>query len=764
MKKVKADISGMHCASCVLRIEKTIGKQPGVQDVAVNFATKEAGITIDQSLTNVGTLSETIMPFGYELHPQAHEMKHDMPMDHDMSKMEMSGHDHTKVSAGETEKLRKDVIRVMPLVAISAGMMIWEMLSESLGLVPILPYDVEEFFHHLLPIMATYTLFVIGQPYLRGLWMFLRRGVADMDSLIGIGTVTAFIYSFALTALEGPLTPYLDTSATYYDVTIVVIGLITLGKYLEARAKTKTGDAIKKLMGMQVKTATVIRDGQEQELMVDQVLKDDVVVIKPGMKIPVDGVVQDGSSYLDESLLTGESIPVEKRQGDKVSAGTINTTGSFTLRATGVGSETLLAHIIALVAEAQGSKAPIQRLVDKVAAIFVPIVVVIAIISFVLWLVIGSNFLPFSQALSYGLVSFVSVLVIACPCALGLATPTAIMVGVGRGALQGILIKNAEVLEKLHQVTTLVVDKTGTLTEGKPEVLSGEELGAMSEQDALSILAGLEAQSEHPLAQAALSYAEKLGAIKQKISDFKNLPGRGVQGSVDNETYYAGGPSLLKELGISLPKSSPAHAAATIIYLATKSEVIFALAIGDKIKAEAKEAIGRLHAMGIDVIMATGDRKEVADVVARELGIDEVLAGVLPQDKLEKIKLLQKKGAIVAMAGDGVNDAPALAQADVGIAMATGSDVSIETSDVTLLKGDIRKIAQAIQLSKSTVRTVKENLFWAFIYNIVGIPLATGMFFPFFGWLLSPVFAGFAMAMSSVSVVMNSLRLKLKKM
>ncbi len=758
MEKVKADISGMHCASCVLRIEKTIGKQPGVQDVAVNFATKEARMTIDPSLTNVGALSEIIKPFGYELHPRAHEMKHDT------SKMGMVGHDHAKVSAAETEALRNNVMRVMPLVAISAGMMIWEILSESMGLVPMLPYDVEEFFHHLLPIMATYTLFVIGRPYLRGLWMFLRRGVADMDSLIGIGTVTAFIYSFALTALEGSLTPYLDTSATYYDVTLVVIGLITLGKYLEARAKTKTGDAIRKLMGMQVKTATVIRDGKEQELMVDQVEKDDVVIIKPGMKIPVDGVIEEGSSYLDESLLTGESVPVEKRQGDKVTAGTINTTGSFTLRATGVGSETLLAHIITLVAEAQGSKAPIQRLVDKVAAIFVPIVVVVAIVSFILWLVIGSNVMPFSLALSYGLVSFVSVLVIACPCALGLATPTAIMVGVGRGAFQGTLVKNAEVLEKLHQVTTLVVDKTGTLTEGKPAVLSGEELSAMSEQDALSILAGLEAQSEHPLAQAALGYAEKMGVKKQKISAFKNLPGKGVQGSIGNETYYAGGPSLLKELGISLPKSFPAYEAATIIYLATKSEVIYALAIGDKIKAEAKEAIGRLHAMGINVIMATGDRKEVADVVARELGIDEVLAGVLPQDKLAKIKSLQKKGQVVAMAGDGVNDAPALARADVGIAMATGSDVSIETSDVTLLKGDIRKIAQAIQLSKATVRTVKENLFWAFIYNIVGIPLATGMFFPFFGWLLSPVFAGFAMAMSSVSVVMNSLRLKLKKM
>ncbi len=763
MEKVTAQISGMHCASCVLRIEKTIGKQPGVLEVAVNLATNEARMVIDPSQTNVQALSQTIKPFGYELHSKGDTVKHDMPMNHDMSPGAMPGHDHAKVSAGETEELRKKVIRVMPLVVIAAGIMLWEILANPLGVVPEMSYDVEEFFHHLLPIMATYTLFVIGQPYLRGLWMFLRRGVADMDSLIGLGTVAAFLYSFAVTAFERLLTPYLDTSATYYDVTIVVIGLITLGKYLEARAKTKTGDAIKKLIGLQVKTATVIRDGQEQELMVDQVVKDDLVVIKPGMKIPVDGIVMEGSSYLDESLLTGESVPVEKLTGDKVSAGTINTTGAFTLRATGVGSETLLAHIIALVAEAQGSKAPIQRLVDKVAAIFVPVVVVIAVASLVLWLVIGSNFLPFSQALSYGLVSFVSVLVIACPCALGLATPTAIMIGVGRGALQGILIKNAEVLEKLHQVTTLVVDKTGTLTQGKPEVLSGEALGTMSEQEALTILASLEGQSEHPLALAVAKYAEHKGATKQKVTDFQNLPGQGVQGEVDNQTYYAGGPSLLKNLALTIPETFSLNEVATIIFLTTKTEIIYALAIGDKIKDEAKEAISKLHAMGINVIMATGDRKQVAEAVAKELGIDEVLAEVLPQDKLAKIKSLQDKGAVVAMAGDGVNDAPALAQADIGIAMATGSDVSIETGDVTLLKGDIRKIAQAIQLSKATVRTVRENLFWAFIYNIVGIPLATGIFFPFFGWLLSPVFAGFAMAMSSVSVVSNSLRLKLKK-
>jgi len=763
MEKVTAQVSGMHCASCVLRIEKTLAKQPGVTDVAVNFATQEARMTIDPHTTSVGVLSETIKPFGYGLHAQVPDMKNVMPLDHDMSKMGMTGHDHAKVSAGETEDLRKKVLWVMPLVIIASVMMFWEILSGSLGLLPDMSYVLEEFFHHLLAVMATYALFVTGQPYLRGLWMFLRRGVADMDSLIGLGTVTAFVYSFVLTAFEAPLAPYLDTSATYYDVTIVVIGLITLGKYLEARAKTKTGDAIRKLMGLQVKTAIIIRGGKELEVGVDQVMIGDQLVIKPGMKIPVDGILEKGASSLDESLMTGEPLPVDKQIGDKVSAGTLNTTGAFTMRATGVGADTLLAHIIRLVGEAQGSKAPIQRLVDKIAAIFVPIVVVIAVVSLILWLVIGGSFMPFSQALSYGLVSFVSVLVIACPCALGLATPTAIIVGVGRGALQGILIKNAEVLEKMHRVTTLVVDKTGTLTEGKPEVISGQVLGLVSESEALSLLLSLEGQSEHPLAQAVVKYATNQQLTQLSVTDFKNLAGQGLRGTIAGETYYAGGPALLQELGLKLPQALVMHATATVVFLATKSEVLYSLAIGDKIKPEAKDAINKLRTMGIRVIMATGDRQESADAVAKELGIEEVLAGALPQTKLAKIQELQEQGAIVAMAGDGVNDAPALAQADVGIAMATGSDVSIETGDVTLLKGDIRKIAQAIQLSKATVRTVKENLFWAFIYNIVGIPLATGLFFPIFGWLLSPVFAGFAMAMSSVSVVANSLRLKLKK-
>lgn len=753
MQKINTHVSGMHCASCVSRIEKTVGSQPGVQKVSVNLATNEARVTFDESQTDIPSLSKTIEPFGYQLHPKQHTPT---------AESSSNGHDHTSMVAGETEALRKKVLISMPMVVFAALVMLWDILAKF-AVVPMMSETLYEFFHHLLPVFATYMLFAVGTPYLRGLWMFFRRRVADMDTLVGLGTMAAFLYSFALTAFEGPLAPYVDVEATYYDVTIVVIGLITLGKYFEARAKARTGSAIKQLLGLQAKTATVVRNGKELVIGIDEVNKGDLVLVKPGMKIPVDGVIIEGASFLDESMLTGEPLPVEKNEGDKVSAGTLNTTGAFSMKASVVGAETLLARIIALVEEAQGSKAPIQRLADKISSIFVPIVLVIAVLSLIAWLAIGGQYLPFADALSFGLVAFVSVLVIACPCALGLATPTAIMVGVGRGALQGMLIKNAEVLEKLHQVTTLVIDKTGTLTEGKPEVTSATATGAMPEAKALGILASLEAQSEHPIAEAILHYAEQQGIKTTKVSKFENIPGQGLKATSGGTIYYAGGPSLLQTLGLAAPKAESTQVATTV-YLATEQEVLLSVAVGDRIKEGAKEALSKLSKLGVRVIMATGDNKGVADAVARELGIDEVLAQVLPQDKLAKIQELQNKGEIVAMAGDGVNDAPALAQADVGIAMATGSDVSIETSDITLLHGDIRKIAQAIQLSQATMRTVRQNLFWAFVYNVIGIPLATGIFFPVFGWLLSPVFAGFAMAMSSVSVVLNSLRLKAKKL
>jgi heavy metal translocating P-type ATPase len=486
------------------------------------------------------------------------------------------------------------------------------------------------------------------------------------------------------------------------------------------------------------------------------------------MKIPVDGIIAEGTSFLDEAMLTGEPLPVEKKEGDKVSAGTMNTTGAFTMQATGVGSETLLARIIALVAEAQGSKAPIQRLADKISSVFVPVVLVIAVLALMAWLVIGGQYLPFSQAVSFGLASFVAVLVIACPCALGLATPTAIIVGVGKGAKEGILIKDAATLEKLHKVDTVVVDKTGTITKGKPELVGIENVSKdLSDKEVISILASLESKSEHPIAHAITEYAKEKKIDLQPVQNFDSIKGKGLKGTIGKTEYFAGNTKLVADLKFSFDLKTFEKETAqgkTPVILATKEEVVAVVFVADAIKLEAVQAVRDLHALGIKVIMLTGDMVNTAKAIAKQVGIDEVVAEVLPDDKLNKIKELQKQGHLVAMAGDGVNDAPALAQADVGIAMGTGTDVAIETAGITLLHGDISKLVKAIRLSKITMTGIKQNLFWAFIYNIVGIPLAAGLFFPFFGWLLNPVFAGLAMAFSSVSVVGNSLRLKAKKL
>lgn len=748
MKKEIAHVEGMHCASCVFRIEETLKKCPGVQSAEVNLATEEARVVFDEAVTNIEELSKSVAPFGYALHNA-------MP----------SQEIQPSQKKEDIDGLRRNVLVSIPFMVIAVGMMLWDLFSKEWGLLPVMSPVVEVFFHHLLPILATYMLFVVGTPYLRGLWMFLRTGIADMNSLIGLGTVVAFLYSFTLSAFEDVLKPFLDTSATYYDVTIVVIGLITLGSYLEARAKIRTGDALKKLIGLQVKTAIVFRHGKEEEVSLSEVQKGDIVLVKPGMRIPVDGVLDTGELYIDESLLTGESMPVLKKKGDVVRAGTMNTTGACSFRVTGVGSETMLARIIALVGDAQGSKAPLQRLADRISSVFVPVVLGIAVVTFLIWIGVGGMFLPFSQALSLGLVSFVSVLVIACPCALGLATPTAIIVGVGRGALMGILFKNAEVLERLHKTTVVVLDKTGTLTQGAPEVreVIARDESRMAQYGDIAF--SLEHFSEHPLARAVLNYAEHTyGSTQQEVLHFTNLPGEGVSGEIEGVLYYMGGHSLLARLGIDVWSDERILSSrGTLLFLTTAHEILSVFIVEDRIKEGAKAAVQALRDMNIRIVMATGDRKETADVVARELGIDDVLARAMPEDKVKKILELQRLGDFVVMAGDGVNDAPALAQADVSMAMSTGSDVAIETSDITLLQGDIEKIAEAIALSRATVRTMRQNLFWAFLYNVIGIPLAAGVLYPFFGLLLSPVFAGAAMALSSVSVITNALRLKHKK-
>ncbi len=763
----------MHCASCANIIERTLKKTEGVQSIEVNYWTETAKMAFDESKTNVQALSKKIEPLGYSFAiPEAHMVNTHSMSAHDMGMSEDEHAAHLGLNQSKEDKLREIralrtlVISAIPLAIVSIFVMGWDIFSQS-HIVPEMSYTVKEFFHHLLPLFATYTLFVVGKPYLLGFYRFLRYGKANMDTLIGIGTVAAYLYSFVVTAFEDALKPFINVEHTYYDVTIVVITFIALGKYLEARSKLKTGDAIEKLLNLQAKTALVIRDGKEVEISVNDVQHDDLIIVKPGSKIPVDGVVTEGVSFVDESMVTGEPMPVQKKINDSVVSGTINTSGSFIFRATKVGSETLLAQIITMVGEAQGSKAPIQALADKISAIFVPIVLVIAFACLIVWLLFGTGPLGFSQALSFGLVSFVGVLVIACPCALGLATPTAIIVGVGKGAREGILIKDAATLEKLHKVNTVIVDKTGTITVGKPTLVNIWNLSDMTDIELIWILASLEKKSEHPIAHAIANYAQEKNIAVHNVSDFNWIQGKWLKWVIAGIEYYVGNVRLLKDLWISFDVAQIEAftlQGKTPVILATKEKVLGFVMVADEVKAESKQAISDLHGLGITVVMITGDDEKAAKHIASLVGIDDVIAHVLPQDKMEKIKKLQSEGRIVAMAGDGVNDAPALAQADVGIAMGTGTDVAIESAGITLLGGDISKLVKAIKLSKMTMRGIKQNLFWAFIYNIVGIPLAAGIFYPIFGWLLNPVFAGLAMAFSSVSVVWNSLRIKNKKL
>lgn len=747
-------IKGMHCASCASIIEKTFKKVDGVSSVQVNYGTEKAKINFDETKTSLKDLSKKIEPLGYSVHMDENHMNH-------------SGGNNTKSEKlSELKDMKNKVISAIPLALISVFIMGWDIFAQ-LKISPEMPIFWKEFFHHLLPVMATYMLFVVGKPYLVGVYRFLRFGKANMDTLIGIGTSVAFIYSFIVGAFEESLRSFINVGSTYFDVVIVVIAFIALGKYLEARSKLKTGDAIEKLLNLQAKTALVVRNGIEIEISIEEVVHGDLIVIKPAGKIPVDGVIIEGSSFVDEAMISGEPIPVEKKIGDTVVAGTINTSGSFIFKATKVGSETLLANIIKMVEDAQGSKAPIQALADKISSIFVPIVLVIAFLTLISWLTIGVNYLGFSQALSFGLTSFVGILVIACPCALGLATPTAIIVGVGKGAREGILIKDAGTLQKLHKVNVVVVDKTGTITKGKPELISIQNFSDDGNDKIISILASLENKSEHPIADAIVSYANlnKIGILSPE--NFEAIKGKGLKGEINGVEYFAGNTKLINDLRLSFDFKKiekETLEGKTPVILANSGKVLAVIMVADAIKKEAIKAVSDLHKLGIKTVMLTGDDKNTAEFIAKQVGIDEIVAEVMPEDKLNTIRNFQNKGYVVAMAGDGVNDAPALAQADVGIAMATGTDVAIESAGITLLHGDISKLVKAIHLSKMTMLGIKQNLFWAFFYNVIGIPLASGLFYPIFGWLLSPVFAGLAMAFSSVSVVGNSLRIKVKKL
>lgn len=742
----------MHCASCAGIIEKTLKKAEGVSAVSVNYGTESATIEFDDAKTNLNALSAMIEPLGYSLDSGE---GHGERLDVNQSK-------HEKMM--ELARMKMGVLSMLPLAFISIGIMSWDALMLA-GAAPDMPRVVEVFFHHLLPVMATYALFVAGKPYLLGVYRFFRYGKANMDTLIGLGTSAAFLYSFILTAFEEVLAPYVNVDQTYYDVTIVIIAFIVLGKYLEVRSKQKTGDAIEQLLRLQAKTALVIREGRETEIALSDVVRNDVIVVKPAGRIPVDGEVIEGSSYVDESVVTGEPMPVKKSVGDMVVSGTMNTEGSFRFRATKVGAETMLSRIIAMVEEAQGSRAPIQALADRISAVFVPIVLGIACVALVGWIGIGTQYFGFSQALSYGLVSFVSVLVIACPCALGLATPTAIIVGVGKGARAGILVKDAATLETLHRVDTIAFDKTGTITKGTPELVSIRVLADRDESSVLQIVASLEATSEHPIAKAMLRSASEKNISVLPITDFLAVKGKGVQGILGSETYFVGNGALMDSIGVTYDREMVDCAAAegkTPVLVASATKILAMLLVADAVKDGAAVMVRSLHRQHLRVVMITGDHAATAAAIAKDVDIDDVIAGVLPDGKRDVIQKLQAEGRRVAMVGDGVNDAPALAQADVGIAMATGTDVAIESAGITLLHGNIANVPKAIVLSRMTMRGIKQNLFWAFFYNVIGIPLAAGIFFPFFGWLLSPVFAGIAMAFSSVSVVANSLRITTK--
>lgn len=765
-------VKGMHCASCASIIERTVKKIPGVIDVSVGVGTEKAKVTFDPEKVSHEDMNEKLSPLGYVLVPETspEESAESMGMSADEHAAHTGLGQSKQDKLNEIASMRSSVRGAVPVAVFSIFIMAWEIFGTYFPDIAMSEVT-EEFIHHILPILATFIFITIGRPYLLGVYRFFRYGAANMDTLIGLGTGVAFLYSFIVTAFEEVLSPYLDVSYNFYDVAIVVITFIALGKYLEAKSRLRTGDAIEKLLGLQAKTALVVRgvgnEEREVEISISDVVHGDIIVVKPGQKIPVDGILVSGNSFVDESMLTGEPMPVEKKAGDTVASGTLNTTGAFRFEATKVGSETLLAHIIKMVEEAQGSKAPIQALADKISSVFVPVVLVISVGAFGAWMYFGIPTLGFSGALSLGLTSLVAVLVIACPCALGLATPMAIIVGVGKGAGEGILVKDAASLETLHKANVVVFDKTGTITKGKPELTRVTKQSNISEEEIVSLLASLEHTSEHPIAHAITAYASEKNIKTHEVHGFEIIQGKGLKGTIDGVEYFAGNAKIATDLGLSFDDvmvQQEAKEGKTPVLLATKDTVLGVVYVADPIKPEAVETIAVLHKLGKKVVMLTGDNKYTGEYIAKLAGIDEVIAEVLPDQKLNAIKSLQQAGNIVAMAGDGVNDAPALAQADVGIAMGTGTDVAIDSAGITLLGGDISKVVKAIKLSQMTMRGIKQNLFFAFIYNGVGIPLAAGAFYPLWGILLSPVFAGFAMAASSLSVVGNSLRIKMKKL
>jgi len=741
-KKSILAIGGMTCASCVARVERTLSGVSGVISANVNLASQKATVEYIEGI-EIADLRRVVKKAGYEPGSEAETLE-----------------DVTTAAQREIRNVRNRLI-LAAVLGISIMVLMW---TSVFGGKP-----------YLLWALATPVQFWAGWRFYRGTWGALKHRTADMNTLIAVGTSTAYLYSMVAVLVPGLFTAGGLELHLYFDTSAMIITLILLGRFLEARARGQTSEAIKKLIGMQPKTALIIRDGKEVEIPIEDVQVGDLILVRPGERVPVDGTIREGYSSIDESMITGESIPVEKKVGDEVIGATINKTGSFQFEATKVGKDTTLAQIIRLVDEAQGSKAPIQRLADVIASYFVPIVISIAIVTFIIWYFMGP-----APALTFAFLNFVAVLIIACPCAMGLATPTAIMVGTGKGAEHGILIRSAEALERSHRINAVLLDKTGTLTRGEPKVTDVIATPSSSQEEVLRLAASAEHGSEHPLGEAIVKAASERHLELQPLSDFNAIPGHGIEASVAGRELVLGNLGLIKDMGLSLNGLEEQAErlwveGKTVMFLGIDSHVMGIIAVADTIKPNAKGALEELHKMGIEVVMLTGDNTRTAEAIAQEVGIDRVMAEVLPEHKAQEVKRLQEEGKAVAMVGDGINDAPALAQADIGIAIGTGSDVAMETGDITLISGNLEGIVTAISLSKRTMRTIKQNLFWAFAYNTVLIPVAAGVLYFAFGQtgvpsglhfilgdfgFLNPILAAAAMAASSLTVVSNSLRLR----
>lgn len=780
MTHLTLPITGMHCASCAANITRKLTRLPGVHAISVSFATERAHVEFDETKVSIEDMNAEISKLGYRFITTVDgekELRANTPKGGEVFKPEASAnnaHDHREHHMGgsKAEKL-KTLARmrlrsalVFPIALALFVTMVWDSFVMATGQDWFqFAFMDDELANKVLLIIATVVLFWAGQDFIKAAGRFFRYFAADMDSLVGIGTMTAYFFSAFITIFPEQAEAIGLPMKSEFASAVIIIGFIIFGKYLETRSKLRTGEALEKLIGLQAKEAIVERKGKEVKVPLSEVRVGDVVIVKPGGKVPVDGKIIAGESSIDESMLTGESMPVYKRVGDSITSGTINKSGHLKFEATAVGEATALQQIVKLVEAAQDSKAPIEALADKISTVFVPAVVVIAVLALLIWLTAGSYAYGFADAFALGIEAFVGILVIACPCALGLATPTAIIVGTGKGAGQGILIKDATSLEVLYKTKALVFDKTGTLTSGQPSVQAIEIMGAIDSQELLTLAASLEKLSEHPLGEAIVHHAETEKLKLSEVNNFLSYEGKGVKGIIAGKEIIIGNLTLLDSLGIetdeveSVVTKLSAKAQTSVIVVINK-EVAGVIGIADSIKPEAKTIVKSLQKMGLEVVMLTGDNKRTATAVAEEIGIKVVVSGVLPGEKAGKIKELQDRYRMVAMVGDGVNDAPALTQANVGIAMGTGTDVAIESASVTLLRGDLRKLLAAIRLSRYTMRTVKQNLFWAFIFNVIGIPLAAGVFYPIGKVMLRPEFAGAAMAFSSVLVVSNSLRLK----